>query len=215
MLRIQLLFALSMVIAGSECASAEEADFNSSQGFAPPYINANDPVGKGFNWSKNLPCGANHATLSVRFKGAYPSGDHMPVAKVWLHSAKTDDAPEQWIAAVLKAPTDIHNLNALEWLEKVEGSTGQGPGLAPADLDSTVQLDFVWTSDNIVTVDFGDNIVKHVKATSPLTDIGLSVSWAKFEFIGMKVGRTGAQDPTCVSRTLMAGVDTKTASLGK
>jgi hypothetical protein len=207
MLRIQLLVALSLAVATPGTALAQESGIGSAETFAPRDIVGDDPVGKGFNWNKTLPCGVNHATLTLRFKGAYPSGDHMPVAKVWLHSAKTGSAPEQWIAAVLKAPTDVHNLNALEWLERVEGSVGQGPGLAPADLNGAVQLEFSWTSDGTVSVDFGDNILKHVTANAPLTDIGLSVSWAKFEFIGMKVGRVGAPDPKCSTNTLMASVE--------
>jgi hypothetical protein len=214
MLRLLLLLTLLLGFAG-QGAAATAADFNSVDGFAPSFIKADDPVGKGFNWTKNLPCGANHATLQVRFKATYPSGEHMPVAKVWLHSPKTDVAPEQWIAAVLKAPTDPYKLNAMEWLEKVEDSAGQGPGFAPADLNSPVQLDFGWSPDGVVTVNFGDGIVKYVTATSPITELGLSVSWAKFEFISMKVGRTGAQDPACATNMLLAGIDAQVPKITK
>jgi hypothetical protein len=208
MLRSIFLVTLSLLaFAERSSASTEVTAFESVQGFAPSSVNFDDPRGKGFNWDKSLPCGANHATVTVKFKRAYPSGDNMPVAKVWLHSAKTEDVPEQWIAAVLKAPTDTYKLNAMEWLEKLEGSVVEGPGYAPADLNIPLQIDFAWTSDGVVSVNFGGDIVKHVTTKTPITDIGLSVSWAKFEFISLKVGRTGAPDPACASIALLAHLD--------
>src|ERR1700733_14752112 len=94
-------------------ATTPMSAFDPIQGFAPPSVNFDDPNGKGFTWKKILPCGANRATVTVRFKRAYQSDRNMPVAKVWLHSGKTGDPSEQWIAAVLKAPTDTYKLNAM------------------------------------------------------------------------------------------------------
>jgi hypothetical protein len=188
-------------------ATAQMSAFDPTQGFAPTLVNFDDPSGKGFTWEKSLPCGANRATVTVRFKRAYQSGTIMPVAKVWLHSGKSGDPSEQWIAAVLKAPTDTYKLDAMEWLEKVVGSQSEGPGYAPANLSGPLQIDFAWTSDGVVSVNFGGEFVKYIKTNEPISDIGLSVSWAKFEFIGLKVGRAGAPDPACASKTLLAHLD--------
>src|SRR3984885_15987899 len=103
-------------------ATAQLSAFDPTQGFAPTLVNFDAPSGKGFTWEKSLPCGANRATVTVRFKRAYQSGTIMPVAKVWLHSGKSGDPSEQWIGGVLKAPTDTYKLDAMEWLEKVVGS---------------------------------------------------------------------------------------------
>jgi hypothetical protein len=166
-----------------------------------------DKIGKGLDWSKSLPCGANHASVTVNFKKAYPNESHMPVAKVWLHAEKTANSPEQWIAAAFSAPTDVHHLNSIEWLEKVQGAESVGPGYAPADLSGPLHVDLSWNKAGVVSVSFGDNIVKHVTSESPITEIGVSVSWANFEFTNLKIGRVGTEDIACPSATPLAAHD--------
>lgn len=170
----------------------------------PAKISFDDHRGQGLVWTKDLPCGANHASVTLTFRHTYQSEGFMPAAKVWLHGPKTGHSEEQWVAAAVSAPTDALKLGAIEWLEKVEGSVGKGPGYAPADLSKALQLDFNWTPDGVVTVNFGDNIVKHVLTTAKLTDIGLSVSWAKFEFTNLEVNHIGPADSACPLNTVLA-----------
>ncbi len=155
-------------------------------------------------WSKELPCGANHASVTLTFRRAYPADSNLPVAKVWLHGEKNGDVPEQWIAAAFSAPTDAFKLNSIEWLEKVEGSVGEGPGYAPADLSKPVRIGLDWTADGLVTVNFGDDVVKHITTTAKITEIGLSVAGAKFEFSNLKVDHLGPSDSACPSNPVLA-----------
>jgi hypothetical protein len=190
---------LVLALAGQQPNIA--APFEAVPNFAPPKLGFNDAQGKGFEWEKKLPCGSNHATVTVRFEKAYPSikGNLAPVAKVWLHSGESGDPSEQWISAVLKAPTDTWKLNAMAWLEKVDADhkSETAGGFGPADLNKPVNLDFTWTRDGAVTVKFGDEFVKHAKSDKPITGFGLGGSWSKFEFIGVKVGHSGDPDPAC------------------
>jgi hypothetical protein len=200
MLISKFVIAMSALAFSGQANSAEKSpSFDPFQAFAPQSVNFDDQHGKGFDWDKQLPCGANRATVTVKFIKAYPSEKylHLPVAKIWLHSGTPGGASEQWIAAVLQAPTDIYQLNAQAWLEKATQSTTEGPGIAPADLSHPVQVDFAWTSDGVVTVNFGGEYLKHVTSDKPITGIGLGGSWAKFEFINLKVGHSGAPDPAC------------------
>jgi hypothetical protein len=183
---------------GSSAAHRRPVDIN--------LIKVDDRDGKGFDWSKRLPCGSNHAKVTITFKRAYPNESQMPVAKIWLHADKTHDTAEQWIAAAFSAPTDAYKLNSIEWLEKVEGSVSEGPGYAPADLKAPLHIDITWTDAGVVTVNFGDNIVKHVNTNSPITDIGMSVSWANFEFSDLKVDRLGSPDPACLTKPVPTDV---------
>jgi hypothetical protein len=168
--------------------------------FAPPIVSFDDHKGKGYEWNKRLPCGANRATVSVKFHKAYlnPKGS-APVAKVWLHSGSSSDASEQWISAVLKAPTDTWKLNGMAWLEKVDANniSETAGGYGPADLNKPMQIDFAWTRDGAVTVKFGDEFVKRAKSDKTITSMGLGGSWSKFEFISAQVGRAGDPDPAC------------------
>lgn len=185
-------------------AVADMGAFEPVQTFAPTSVIFDDPQGKGFTWEKTLPCGTNRATVTLKFDRAYLGPKEWPVAKVWLHSVKTESIPEQWIAAVVKAPTDTYKLNALVWLEKDTASGNDGPGYAPADLSSPLQIDFAWTPDGVVSVSFGGEIVKRITTSTTIDRIGLAVSWAKFEFISLKVGRSGASEPACATDALLA-----------
>ncbi len=207
MLRWTLVVGLSLLsCAGSAIASNEMAQFDPVQGFAPASVSFDDRLGKGFQWNKELPCGANRATVTVKFVRAYSNDmGQMSVAKVWLHSGNPGDISEQWIAATIKAPTDLHKLNAAVWLSKVSQSESLGPGYAPADLNKTMQVDFAWTSNGVVGVDFGGEYVAHVTTDKPITGIGLGGSWAKFEFINFEVGRSGTPDPACATVARPAG----------
>jgi hypothetical protein len=192
------------------------APFDPVQGFAPRSVKFDDRLGKGFDWRKDLPCGANRATVTVKFEKSYPSdrGLEIPVAKVWLRTKGESDDTVQWIAAVLKGPTDTYQLNAMAWLEKVYPGAHEGPGMAPADLSHPTQIDFAWTPDGVVTVNFGGEYVKHVKADQPITAIGLTGSWSKAEFVDFRVGRSGAPDPLCpAAPQVAANPDTEKSSL--
>jgi hypothetical protein len=205
MLLSKIAIAMSaFAITGQTSPAGNLAPFDPVQGFAPQFVNFDDPHGKGFDWDKALPCGANRATVTVKFVRAYPAEKNLrlPVAKIWLHSGTPGDASEQFIAAVLKAPTDTYQLNALAWLEKVTVSASEGPGYAPADLSRPVLIDLAWTPDGVVTVNFGGEYSKHVTADKPITRIGISGSWAKFAFINLKVGHSGAPDPACNEHTI-------------
>ena len=194
--RTSVLGLLLVGCAGNAIASGEMAPFDPIPGFAPASVSFDDEQGKGFEWNKELPCGANRATVTVKFDKAY-AGSQLPVAKVWLHSGALGDASEQWIAATIKAPTDPYKLNAEAWLSIDTHSGSDGPGFAPAELDRPLQIDFAWTPDGVVSVNFGGDYVKHVSTNKPITGIGLGGSWAKFEFLNFKVGRSGAPDPLC------------------
>ena len=200
MLLSKIAIAMSaFAITGQENPAGNLTPFNPVRGFAPQLVNFDDQHGKGFDWDKTLPCGANRATVTVKFVRAYPSekGLQLPVAKIWLHSGTPGDASEQFIAAVLKAPTDTYQLNAQAWLEKVTVSASEGPGYAPADLSRPVQIDFAWTPSGVVTVNFDGEYSKHITADKPITRIGISGSWAKFEFVNFQVGHSGPPDPAC------------------
>ena len=183
-------------------AATEMGTFEPVQAFAPASVVFDDPHGKGFSWEKALPCGANRAAVTLKFDRAYLGVHDLPVAKVWLHTVQAGNVPEQWIAAVVKAPTDAYKMNALEWLEKDTASGNDGPGYAPADLNSPLQINFAWTSDGVVSVNFGGEFAKQITTSTPIDRIGLAVSWAKFEFISLQVGRAGAPEPTCATETV-------------
>jgi hypothetical protein len=185
-------------------AATEAGTFEPIQAFAPASVIFDDPTGKGFVWDKALPCGVNRATVTLKFHKAYVNEHKLPVAKVWLHTAQTRSDPEQWIAAAVKAPTDTYRLNALEWLEKDTDSENDGPGYAPADLTSPLQIEFAWTPDGVVSVNFGGEFVKHIRTSGSIDKIGLAVSWAKFEFVSLKVGRAGAPQQACATQTQLA-----------
>lgn len=192
-----------LLLAMSQPASAatEMGAFEPIPAFAPASVIFDDPNGKGFVWEKTLPCGANRAAVTLKFDRAYVGAHDLPVAKVWLHTVQAGSLPEQWIAAVVKAPTDTYRLNALEWLEKDTTSGNDGPGYLPADLTRPLQIDFAWTPDGVVSVNFGGEMVKRITTNSSIDKIGLAVSWAKFEFISLKVGRAGAPEQACATET--------------
>src|SRR4051812_8186953 len=101
----------NFIVAASTLASGGATvtgtPFDQAPSFAPQSIKLDDPFGKGFHWNKRLPCGANRATVTVKFNKSYPNETgEAPLAKVWLHSGEAGDSSEQWAAAVLKAPTD-------------------------------------------------------------------------------------------------------------
>jgi hypothetical protein len=189
----------SFLVAACLLASSGVLGAAAQTSIHPAKISFDDQLGKGLEWSRELPCGANHASVTLTFRRTYPADSNLPVAKVWLHGEANGDIPEQWVAAAFSAPTDAHKLNSIEWLEKVEGSVGTGPGYAPADLSKAVRIDLNWTPDGLVTVNFGDDVVKHITTTAKITEIGLSVSGAKFEFTNLKVDRLGASDSACPS----------------
>src|SRR5215469_8719625 len=120
MVRSKILLSFLLASTSQAYAGPEATPFDPVQDFAPQSLKFDDPQGKGFTWDKSLPCGANRATVLVKFDHAYPSskGMHLPVAKIWLHTGTPGDSSEQWIAAVLKGPTDRYKLNAQAWLEK-------------------------------------------------------------------------------------------------
>ena len=187
------------------------ASFDQIHDFAPRSVSFDDRPGKGFEWTKRLPCGANRATVTVKFEKTYsgPTGRQMPVGKIWLHSGEKDEPSEQWIAAVLKAPTDSWKLDALTWLEKVTDTKSESAGgYAPADLTRPLQITFAWTRDGVIDVDFGGEFVKRVVTDKPITSIGLGGSWSKFEFVDLKVGREGPPDAACDAPRIANSVQT-------
>lgn len=174
-------------------AGVEMPPFDPVAGFAPRAVNFDDQQGKGFSWNKNLPCGANRASVTVKFDKAYHSakGINQPVAKIWLHAGQPGDVSEQFISAVVKGPTDAYGLNAQAWLEKATRTGNDGPGFAPADLDKPMRFDLAWTPDGVVTVSFNGEYQKHITADKPINSIGLGGSWSKFEFVDFQVGHSG------------------------
>jgi hypothetical protein len=107
------------------------------------------------------------------------------------------DASSSSVAAVVKAPTDAFNLNAMVWVEKVTGQQSDGQGVAPADLSTPMQIDLAWTPDGDVTVNFGGEFQKRMPVGKPVARIELAVSWAKFEFVKLNVGHAGPPSPEC------------------
>ncbi|MBA2588301.1 MAG: hypothetical protein H0U98_06715 [Alphaproteobacteria bacterium] len=194
----------SLLIAACLLASSGTLGAFAQTSIHPAKISFDDQLGKGLEWSRELPCGANHASVTLTFRRIYPADKNLPVAKIWLHGEKNGDVPEQWVAAAFSAPTDALKLNSIEWLEKVEGSVGEGPGYAPADLSKAVHVDLNWTPDGLVTVNFGDDIMKHITTTAKITEIGLSVAGAKFEFTNLKVDHLGVSDSACPSNPVLA-----------
>lgn len=79
-----------------------------------------------------MPCGANRATVIIKFDKTFVLDGYIPVAKFWLHSPPdAQDASGQLTAATVKAPTDPNGLNAPVWLEKDIGAHSQGRVLRP------------------------------------------------------------------------------------
>lgn len=211
------MFGKSLVLLSALTLAAPKGvvSFDPIEGFAPQSVSFDDRPGKGFEWNKPLPCGANRATVTVKFDKAYArnSAGQAPVAKVWLHSGQPGETSEQWIAAVLKAPTDTWKLNALAWLEKVTGTASESAGgYMPADLNRPLRIDFAWTNEGVVSVSFGGEFLKQAVANKPITGIGFGGSWAKFDFIDLRVGRTGTPDAACQKRTVASSsIDSDTA----
>jgi len=188
--------------AGGAIADDEMAPFNPMPGFAPHMIAFDDPHGQSDMWTKELPCSANRATVTVKFDKAYHSDKWAPVAKVRLSPLKPNqvaDATSPTVAAVFKAPTDTFKLNAWVWVEKVMGADSDGQGYSPADLGAPMQIDLAWTQNGDVTISFGGEFEKRMSIGKPVAGIALAVSWAKFEFIDLKVGHAGPPDPNCAS----------------
>src|SRR3954469_21983057 len=182
MLLSKLVVAVSaLAFAG---ASNAVAPFDSAPNFAPKLVKLDDSLGKGFEWNKPLPCGANRAPVKVKFDKVYPNSkdSYLPVAKMWLYTGETGDPSQQFAAAVLRAPTDRWNLNGLAWLEKVPAPTSEGTGYGPADLSRPMTLDFAWTTDGVVSVSFDGEYVKRATLDKPIKGIGVGGSFAKFEF---------------------------------
>lgn len=203
MVRKTIVIALSVLTGASGArASVDMGPFDPVQDFAPPSIIFDDPQGQSFTWDKQLPCGANRATVTVKFDAAYHSDKWAPVAKVVLyppHDGGEAGVSFPVIAAVVMAPTDPHKLNATVWLEKDIDSQSQGPGTAPEDLNAPLQINLAWTPGGLVRVNFGGEFDKGMMFSRPINRIQLSVAWAKFEFIGLKVGHAGPPDPACAT----------------
>jgi len=203
MLRRTLAIALlGLACTGNASADGKMAPFDPVPGFAPPSIIFDEPTGKDGMWAKDLPCSANRATVTVKFDKAYHSDNWAPVAKIRLDAPKSGDMADTSslsVAAVVQGPTDAHKIFALVWAEKVTGSQSEGPGYSPADLEAPLQIDLAWTPDGVVNVNFGGQFATRMTISNPVTRIGLAVSWAKFEFINLKVGHAGPPAPPCAS----------------
>ncbi|HUE64483.1 MAG TPA: hypothetical protein VMO78_08920 [Rhizomicrobium sp.] len=194
------LFLLTCV--GQAVADTEMAPFAPVLGFAPHSIVFDDVRGKSETWAKELPCGANRASLTVKFDKAYHSDKWAPVAKVRLTSLKHNEVADEKspsLAAVIKAPTDAYKLNAWVWIEKVLDADSGGQGYAPADLNAPMQIDLAWTPNGDVTVNFAGEYEKQMSMGKPVAGIEVAVSWAKFEFVDLKVGHAGPPNPACAS----------------
>ncbi len=201
MLRRTLISALLVLgCTGKACADEDMAPFDPVPGFAPRSIVFDDSRGKSDMWTKELPCSANRASVTVKFDKAYHSDNWAPVAKVWLNAMKPNeltDATSPTVAAVVKAPTDAFRLNAWVWVEKVLGADSDGGGYSPADLNTPMQIDLAWTPSGDVTINFGGEFEKQMSIGKPVVGIEVAVSWAKFEFIDLKVGHAGPPNPAC------------------
>ncbi len=188
--------------AGTALADDGLAPFEPIPGFAPRSVVFDDSRGKSDMWAKALPCSANRATVTVKFDKAYHSDKWAPVAKVRLSPLNPNavtEATSPTLAAVVKAPTDAFGLNAWVWIEKVMGANSDGQGYAPADLNTPMQIDFAWTPQGDVIINFGGEYEKHMSIGKPVASIEMAVSWAKFEFIDLKVGHAGPPNPACAS----------------
>ena len=193
---------LVLSCAGKAIAEDEMAPFDPVPDFAPHAIVFDDAQGKSQMWAKPLPCNVNRATVTVKFDKAYLNNKWAPVAKVRLTPLNPDQAAgasAPTVAAVFKAPTDAFRLNAWVWVERVVGAQSDGQGYAPADLDRPMTIDLAWTPDGAVTVNFGGEFQKRMSIGKPVAGIELAVSWAKFEFIDLKVGHSGPPNPACAS----------------
>ena|SRR5579872_5300000 len=202
MLRSTSVIALLLGCAGSAVADDELAPFDPIPDFAPRAIVFDDSRGKSDMWAKTLPCSANRATVTVKFDKAYHSDKWAPVAKVRLSPVKPSevaDTTSPTLAAVVKAPTDAFKLNAWVWVEKVLGANSDGQGYAPADLNTPMRIDLAWTPGGDVTINFGGEYEKRMSIGKPVASIEMAVSWAKFEFIDLKVGHAGPPNPACAS----------------
>lgn len=166
--------------------------------FAPASVSFNDKEGKGFEWSKRLPCGANRATVTMRFDEGYPKYPQASLGKIWLHTGAKGSASEQWMAASVMSPTDRWKLNGLAWLEHATSDDREAMGgYGPVELNKPLRIDLAWTEDGVVNVSFGGEFSKHGKMAGAITEIGVGGSLAKFAFLDLKVGRAGAPDPAC------------------
>ena len=196
---------LLLVFADNAKGGDEMAPFDPVSGFAPPFIVIDDSSGTTSGiWAKDLPCSANRASVTVKFDKAYQSTNNhwMPVAKVILGPQTRNDvadSPRTVAAAVVKAPTDAFGLTASVWLEKDTGPQSVGPGIAPADLHSPMQINIAWTPTGEVSANFGGEFHERVSLGKPISEIAVSVSWAKFEFINLTVGHAGPPNPACAS----------------
>jgi len=166
--------------------------------FAPSSVSFNDKEGKGFEWSKRLPCGANRATVTVRFDEGYPRYPQTSLGKIWLHSGQKGSESEQWMAASILPPTDRWKLNGLAWLEHATNDDREAlGGYGPVELNKPLRIDLAWTQEGVVNVSFGGEFAKHGTMSGAITDIGVGGSLAKFAFLDLKVGRAGSPDPAC------------------
>lgn len=188
-------FALSAMTVS---APPDPAGFVPHRNFAPTIVAFDDRTGKGYEWTKPLPCGANRATVMVRFDQGYPKFPQASLGKIWLHSGVKDSPTERWIAASLKSPTDRWKLDGLAWLEDATNAERKTVGgYGPVELNKPLRIDLAWTADGIVTARFGGEFSKQASMGGPITDIGVGGSLAKFAFLSLTVGREGPPDPAC------------------
>jgi hypothetical protein len=204
MLRGKIVIVFSAIAyVGNASAAVDMQPFDPVPGFAPPSIILDDPYGKSSMWIRNLPCGANRATVTIKLDKVYPNNRWLPVAKIRLFPPSAGagaDVSGTDIAAVVKAPTDRFGLNGLVWMERQISSRFQeGAGMAPEDLRAPLQINLAWTPDGLVKANFGGEFDKGMIFSEPISRIVLSVSWAKFEFIKLETGHAGPPEPGCTS----------------
>jgi len=196
MLLSEIALALSALAAANLPDPA--ATFVPSRDFAPSSVSFNDKEGKGFEWSKRLPCGANRATVTVRFDEGYPRYPQTSLGKIWLHSGNKGSESERWMAASILSPTDRWKLNGLAWLERATSTDREAlGGYGPVELNKPLRIDFAWTPEGVVNVSFGGEFAKHGTMSGAITEIGVGGSLAKFAFLNLTVGRSGNPDPAC------------------
>jgi hypothetical protein len=203
MLRGSFLVALLMLgCVHSASAGSDFPPFAPIADFAPPSVVIDSPAGQFDKWIKVLPCGANRATVLVKFDASYRTDKYVPNAKIQLNPL---DVGQQADSSHQEVDATITHQDApfKPWIDirRVVGTRSEEQGFAFARLDVPLQVDLAWTSGGLVSVNFGGHYELQMGLDKPITRIALFATSAKFEFVDLKVGHAGEPDPACQSQS--------------
>lgn len=192
--RTSVLAILFSIVAQN--AKTQVSEFQPIADFAPASITFDEPGGRYDEWTKLLPCGANRASVMVRFDSRSPNSAWGPRATVILNPLdKQPESSSSESAAAAIMPSFFYREDIPSRLS-VEKYVGISPvtviPIRRFSYSNPMKVDMAWSSDGVVVATFADKYSASIKMEKPITAIALSASSAKVEFLDLQVGHEGA-----------------------